>query len=33
MCVRMQRCLDLAKATFADIAVGDESIRRAHEAK
>ncbi|KAJ9517470.1 hypothetical protein QJQ45_024931 [Haematococcus lacustris] len=28
-----QRCLELARATFADIAVGEEAIRKAHEAK
>lgn len=29
----LQRCVDLARAVFADIAVGEESIRKAHEAK
>jgi hypothetical protein len=29
----MQRCLDAARALFADMAVGEEGIRRAHEAK
>ncbi|KAF5843640.1 guanylate-binding protein [Dunaliella salina] len=28
-----QRCLSLAVATFKEVSVGDESIRRAHEAK
>ncbi|KAJ9506005.1 hypothetical protein QJQ45_016718 [Haematococcus lacustris] len=28
-----QRCLELARATFADIAVGEEAIRKAHESK
>ena len=29
----MQRCMALALAAFADIAVGDETIKKAHEAK
>ena len=31
--LQSQRCLALAVATFKDVSVGDEGIRKAHEAK
>lgn len=29
----LQRCLEIARAVFADIAVGEEGIKKAHEVK